>query len=70
MIKAIQSALGDKTGALVLVITIIILAIGGSYKLFDSRLEKMEAKGLESLIERHTLSERITILETIHKKDE
>lgn len=67
MLAAIQQALGDKTGALVLVISLIILSIAGSYRLFDARLEKIEDNEIQSLKSRYDLSERITKLETIHE---
>lgn len=71
----ILKPLHDKGGALLVILTVIILAIGGSYKLLTRDLDKLEAKVDENskiILERtqllHDLDKRILILE-IHDRD-
>jgi len=71
MLEIIKIALSDKSGALTIIISVMILAIGGSHKLLSERLddEHRDIKGLEirihSVSERlHVQDKRIIVLET------
>lgn len=70
MLEIIKSTLNDKSGALTVIISVLVMAIGGSYKLHTDHLEETNArveglhKSTHSASERlHELDKRITILE-------
>jgi len=67
MLEIIKNSLNDKSGALTVILAVIIMAVGGSYKLLTDRLDEDTNKieGIQN--EAHKLSERVTVLETIHR---
>jgi len=73
MLDIIKNALNDKSGALTVIISVIILAIGGSYRLVSDRLDSEEDdiealhKSVHSVSERlHELDKRIIRLELLN----
>ena len=63
MLEIVKQSLGDKSGALVVILTVIIMALGGSYKLHKDDYERNA--GDIALIEKafHSLDKRVTVLE-------
>jgi len=59
MLEIIQNSLKDKSGALIVILSVMIMAIGGSYKLLRDDLEKTNSNVSEIEKYSHKLSERL-----------
>jgi hypothetical protein len=63
MLDIIKQAIGDKSSALVIIISVMIMAIAGSYKLLTDRLND-EHRDITQLQEDvHELDKRVLTLE-------
>jgi len=67
MLEIIKSTLNDKSGVLTVILSVIILAVGGSYKLLTDRLNEEHRDVIELQKDARAQSERVTVLETIHR---
>ena len=59
----IAKSINEKGGGLIILLTVIIIAIGGLYKLHTKRLDKIDATLLLHSETAHSLDKRILVLE-------
>ena len=59
----IAKAVNDKGGGLIILLTVMICAIGGLYKLHTKRLDILDANILADREVYHSLDKRILVLE-------
>jgi len=59
----IAKQVNEKGGGLIILLTVIIVAIGGLYKLHTKRLDKIDATLLLNNETAHSLDKRVLVLE-------
>jgi len=59
----IAKQVNEKGGGLIILLTVIIVAIGGLYKLHTKRLDKIDATLLHNNETAHSLDKRVLVLE-------
>jgi len=63
MLEIIKNSLNDKSGALTVILAVIIMAVGGSYKLLTDRLNEEHRDVTQLQKDLHSLDKRVTVLE-------
>ena len=63
MLELVKQTIGDKSGGLVVILTVIIMALGGSYKLHKDDYERNAEDISEIEKAFHSLDKRVTVLE-------